>query len=347
MFYRVATYLSSILIAIAICPPSILSLNRSRASLIQSSPTPTSSSTELETIAFTAQAEGRRNIYLIKTDGSNLSRITDSVDATNPSWSRDGKLLAFSSTGEQGWSIYVLDKNDPNPILLADGNSAFPAWSPLNDLIAFVSWRSGRPRLYTMNINGSNQRQLSDIDIRSQAPVWSPDGKYLAFVSTLGELYLININSFSVQKIADSGESPSWSPNSTQIAYSGFGEEAGWDIFSIDLARSESQNLTPNLTDDARYPDWSPNGDFITFLSVNPQGGGIIVMDNDGSHLNSFSFSSEVWSEPVWSPDGEHISFIANCGDHNGVYVVYSNGSGGSCITRLDVDSGAPVWLPH
>ena len=57
------------------------------------------------------------------------------------------------------------------------------AWSPLGNKIAFVSRRDGNAEIYVMNADGSGQRNLTRNTVGDRNPVWSPDGRRIAFES--------------------------------------------------------------------------------------------------------------------------------------------------------------------
>ncbi len=63
-----------------------------------------------------------------------------------------------------------------------------PTWSPDGEQIAFVSDRDGDLDIYTMDPDGQNVRQLTDMNSNDVAPDWSPDGTQIAFGSNPGEL---------------------------------------------------------------------------------------------------------------------------------------------------------------
>jgi Tol biopolymer transport system component len=62
-------------------------------------------------------------------------------------------------------------------------NGMHPSWSPDGKRIAFMSWRTGRTELFTMNADGSDQKKLLTLDKGGAIdPRWSPDGSRIAFV---------------------------------------------------------------------------------------------------------------------------------------------------------------------
>ena len=136
-------------------------------------------------IAFVSDRDGNEEIYVINTDGSDVTRLTDN-EATDEgaSWSPDGLRIAFVSYRGllSDFEIYVMNADGSDVRRLTHGGRDIePSWSPDGLRIAFASYRGLQFdfEIYVMNADGSDVRRLTHGG-RNADPSWSPDGRRIA-----------------------------------------------------------------------------------------------------------------------------------------------------------------------
>jgi len=124
-------------------------------------------------IAFISDRGGSPRVYVIGSDGSNeRALLSMGGHMDSPSWSPDGRFLAFAWDGDGPFNIYVADVATGQTLKLTrEGRNENPTWSPDSRHIAFQSNRSGRWEIWAMHIDGSEPRQLTRGGGR--APSWS------------------------------------------------------------------------------------------------------------------------------------------------------------------------------
>lgn len=114
-------------------------------------------------IAFISDRGGSPQIYVMDSSGANQRPlIARGGHADSPSWSPDGRYIAFTYGGAGSFQVFVADIASGQLLqLTSQGRNESPTWSPDGRHLAFQSNRSGRWEIWQMHIDGSGQRQLT------------------------------------------------------------------------------------------------------------------------------------------------------------------------------------------
>jgi len=226
-------------------------------------------------------------------------------------------------------------------------------------MMAFVSNRDGSAEIYVMNDDGSSQANLTLGPDEDAHPVWSPDGRKIAFLSRrhcgLRQTYVMNADGSGQTPrqpdpceivLQDNDEHhPCWSPDGKRIAFSRFLDDPHRDSVEVLVVKVEDWKIR-RLTEEPGWStgiSWSPDGKRIAFDSGNtillisdwkvvadPEYEGdseIFVMNRNGfGRRNLAPHPADDWY-PVWSPTRDSIAFLSERDGNQEIYVMAADGS--------------------
>lgn len=231
--------------------------------------------------------------------------------------------------------------------------------------IAFVSDRSGTPKIHVMNADGSGVEQITFGSAPDSRPSWSPDGRRIAFARSGASgscgIWVANADGSGLSRLTSTcgDRTPAWSPDGGRIAFAHWTlESLATGIYVMNADGSGVTRLTESLLDE--YPDWSPDGARIAFTrySEHPVGDWIAqlhVMEADGSGIRRLTFTgSTTFAEGVsaWSPDGATLAFwsygygVALVSAYGGVPLTVYKGASGHFEAGVVDFYAAPDWSP-
>lgn len=210
--------------------------------------------------------------------------------------------------------LAIMDQDGANQTFLTSGDTLVltPRFSPDRQQITYLSYATGRPRVYLRSLDRNREEVLGDFPGMTFAPRFSPDGNSVVFTLESGgnsEIYIMDLRSRERRRLTDHpaiDTSPSYSPDGSRIV---FNSDRGGSpqLYVMNADGSNPQRITFG---EGRYtaPVWSPRGDLIAFTrqSGGRFGIGVIRPDGSGERLLSESYIDE---GPTWSPNGRVIMF--------------------------------------
>ena len=216
---------------------------------------------------------------------------------------------------------------------------AYPVLSPDGKSVLFISNRTGVFHMYTMNPDGTNQKQLTTGTVDYVTPVWSPDGKKIAFASGRydeSDICIMNSDGTNERRLTTTpgdDSHPKFSPDGSKIVYCSAQStpdlKADWskqhiEIYTMNLDGSDIKKIT-NFKTTTTYPSISPDGTKIAYrkiidapgfnwdLSTTKRNSEVFVMNIDGTGERNLSDNTAYDGWPAWTPEG-NVIFSSNRG---------------------------------
>jgi TolB protein len=205
--------------------------------------------------------------------------------------------------------LAIMDQDGAGVRYLSDGKSIAmtPRFSPTRQEITYMSYESGEPKVYLLQIETGQRELVGNFPGMTFAPRFSPDGQ--------------------------------------KVIMSLLREDGNSNIFSMDLRSRTTTRLTNSNAIDTS-PSYSPDGSKVVFTSDRGGQPQIYVMGADGSGQTRISFGGGSYSTPVWSPRGDLIAFTKQSGGQFSIGVMKTDGSGERILSTGFQQEG-PTWAPN
>jgi tricorn protease len=277
------------------------------------------------------------NIYKIPVSGGQPVQVTKHTSGSLffPSMSSDGKVIVY----EESFGLWKLEVGSGRTseiklqIATDEKENEFAVETVQNEVDAFDLSPSGqravisaRGQILTIATNrGDITRVMPDaMASRSQSPKWSPDGKYLAFVSDKSgrdEVWISDPEGLKPQKITDLDNEKGallWTPDSRFLLYT----TADRRLYGYSVA--DGKAITIATGDVGRIGNFSvsPDSKWVAFAKQDKTlRNHVFIAPITGGEARHISDDRVQYSETsaVWTPDGRYLVFIATETASNGI----------------------------
>lgn len=323
-------------------------------------------------IAFHAEQDGNTDIYKVRFDGTELTRLTtDPGKERCPAWSPDGLSIAFQSQqakaeGEQS-ELYVMDVYGGNQTRLTRNNTYEDdaVWSPKGTELLFISHFEGDPDVFVISADDMEIRHVATRDY-DRHPSFAPDGERFVFDSSVSnrQLFLATLTGqdkpAQIQTGLGKSFNPAWSPvpGDERIAFVGR-YDGDWEIYTMWEDGQEQKQLLSNCWNEVQ-PRISPDGHWLVFAS--DAAGDFNSQPDDAACRQDRNYN--IWNlelinptqpvqvttspakewQPAWSPNGKQVAFASDEAGNFDIYVMNPDGTGQFQLTIDPAEDSRPAW---
>lgn len=267
-------------------------------------------------ISFLSETNGNVTVYVMGIDGSGAEAVTQGMSKhSSQRWSPSNDRIVYVKGEGAKSKIYVTWREQEKTALLTSIEGVDVGdWSSDGAYVAFTVIDGEDQGVWTRNPDGVNLRKLGNAtSTPDHSPVFSPDSKYIAFISERdgnSDIY--------ITETVDEGDGKF------------FGRERR-------LTQSDAKE---------RELSWSPNSEWIAFTSGHQKQSEIykIRVKKNGGRPIQLTFNSVRDEDPVWSPNGDSIAFVSDLDGDAEIFIMSSDGRNQNRLTNNDADDTNPAW---
>lgn len=261
-------------------------------------------------------------------------------------------VTATGAAANRKFGLIVADADGANARILVESSEPImsPAWSPDSRKLAYVSFEQQKSEIYIQTLRSGARRRVSARAGVNGAPVWSPDGRYLALTlsKTDGNLdiYTLELANQVLRRLTEQPSidtEPCWSADGRSIYFTS-DRAGGPQIYRISATGGRAQRISFEGGYNAR-PRLSPDGEKLAVVH-NDRGNYRIALVDVKRGFTRVLTAGRLDESPSYAPNGETLIYATRKGGRGVLATVSTDGRIHQSISSLEGDVREPVWSP-
>jgi serine/threonine-protein kinase len=229
-------------------------------------------------------------------------------------FSRNGTLI-YANVGKRGTENHlVFAEHDakPQPFPVKSNLYESPRFSPDGKFLA-LTVRLPDPDIWIYDLERGSLRRMSFAPGEDELPIWSPDGKRIAYASNgRQQAFVLPVDGSSKEEPLFKNDShfhlQSWSPDGKNIAYERFGNSGQYEIWMLPLTGDKKPYAYLASQFENSKPAFSVDGNWLAYTSTESGRAEVYVQRFPGPG-EKIQVSTDGGTDPEWSHDGKQLVY--------------------------------------